>query len=83
MLAPLLRRSHQSPCFAAFVMVVIAGQRRLDAKVREQMLRVPGVLRGDQFDFFENPQRAQSDVFEIADGSWNDVEDAWHGKTET
>ncbi len=59
-------------------MVVIAGQRRIDAKVREQVLRVPGVLCGDQFDFFENPQRAQSDVFEIADGSWNDVEGPGH-----
>ena len=59
-------------------MVVIAGQRRLDAEVREQMLRVPGILRGDQFDFFENPQGAQSNVFEIADGSRDDVENAGH-----
>ena len=42
------------------------------------MLRMSRVLRGDQFDFFENAQRAQGDVVEIADRRRHDVEGASH-----
>jgi hypothetical protein len=39
---------------------------------------VARVLGGDQIDLFENTEPAQADVFEIADGRGDDVQDPSH-----
>ena len=36
------------------------------------------VLGGDQIDFFENPQRTQSNIFEVADRRGDDIENSSH-----
>lgn len=55
-------------------MLVIAGQRRRDVVAVEQDARRARVLGGDQTHLAQHPQRAQGDVFEIADGRGDDVE---------
>src|SRR5206468_4747635 len=44
--------------FSPFVVLVIAGERRVNIVAAEQNLCVPRVFGGDQTDFLENPNRA-------------------------
>jgi hypothetical protein len=46
----------------------------------QKNLRVTCVLGGDGIDLFKYTQRSQGNVFEIADGSGNDIEGAGHKK---
>jgi hypothetical protein len=64
-------------------MGMVADQRRLDPKVAQEFLGVPGVLRGDEFHFFQYPQSPQGDILQIADGGGDDKEGAHsaHPKT--
>ncbi len=41
----------------------------MNFKVIQQFQRVTGIFTGDLVDFFEDAQRAQGNVFQIADGS--------------
>ncbi len=50
------------------VAVVITGEGLADLVVSEQLAGGAGVFGGDEADLAEEPQRPQSDVFEVADG---------------
>src|SRR5664280_2335772 len=56
-----------------FVVLVIAGGRRVDAVMIEELLRLTGVFAGDQLDFFQGADGAKSDVFQVSDGRTNEV----------
>ena len=51
-----------------FVVLVVAHQRFPNFEMPQQISGVPRVFGGDQVDGFENRERAQSNVVEIADG---------------
>ena len=59
-----------------FVVLVIAHQRLVNFEVVEQFEGVARVFTGDLVDFFEDTKRAKGDVFEVADGSGDEVEEA-------
>jgi len=56
------------------IVLVIAGHRRGDRVVVEQHARGARVLGGDQAGLAQNPQRAQRDIFQVADGGGNDIQ---------
>src|SRR5581483_5954977 len=56
-----------------FVVLVIAGGASSDSEMIQQLLRLACIFAGDEVGFFQNMQRAQSDVFEIPNGSRNKV----------
>src|SRR5262249_2622689 len=56
------------------IVLVIADGRLIDAEMVQQPPCVPRVFAGDQADFLQYAQGAQGDVFEIADGSRNQIE---------
>jgi len=43
----------------------------------EELLRVPRVFARDQISFLEHAERSKRDVFQVADGSGNEIELAW------
>ncbi len=67
---------HQFGRSRQLVVFVIADRRLLDAVVVEQLDGLPGIFAGDQVHFLQRVQSAQSNVFEIADGSADKVEGA-------
>jgi hypothetical protein len=44
----------------------------------QQFARVPGVLAGNPIDFFQDPQGAQRDVFQVPYGSCDDMKYTGH-----
>ncbi len=66
-LRALLHGQHQLGSASQLIVFVIADQRFLDAVMVQQLLRVAGIFAGDLIDFLQNTQRAQGDVFQIAD----------------
>jgi hypothetical protein len=54
--------------------LVIAGRTRSDSVMIEQLLRLTGVLAGDEINLLQHSNGAQGDVFEIADGCGDEVE---------
>jgi putative FmdB family regulatory protein len=72
----LFERDEQFRCAREFVMLVVADQGLANFIMTEEFLCVPGVFAGDLVDFFQNAQRAKSDVFEIADGRTDQVQTA-------
>lgn len=67
------------PAFFFFIEVVIAGERRMDVEMGEELLGVAGVFRGDDRYLFQDAERPEGDVFEIADRGADDVERSRHG----
>ncbi len=57
-----------------FVVLVITRRASGDSEMIQQLLGLTRVFAGDQVGFFQNAQSAQSDVFQIPDGSCNQVE---------
>ncbi len=55
------------------VVLVIADGGLVDAVVVQQRGRVPRVLAGDEVNLLEHVQRAQSDVFQIANGRADEI----------
>jgi hypothetical protein len=66
--------------FGFLVVLMIAGQWCVNVVTAQKNLRVTCVLGCDDIDLFKYTQCPQSNVFEIADGSGNDVENAGHRK---
>ena len=59
---------------AGFVVQVIADGGCGDAEVVQELRGLAGVLAGDAVGGAEDAQRAESDVFEVADGCGDEVE---------
>jgi hypothetical protein len=57
-----------------FVVLVIAHQALLNVEMREQLQRLARVFAGDRVRFFQNPQRPQWNIFQVADGRRDDVQ---------
>src|SRR4030095_8690982 len=64
---------------ARFIVLVIADERFADLEVLQQMAGVSRVFAGDQIDAFQDFERAERNVTEVADGSGDEVE---QGKSE-
>ena len=56
------------------VVFVITHQALLNVEMREQLHSLAGVFAGDRVGFLQDSQRAQGDVFEVADGRGHDVQ---------
>src|SRR5207237_10593195 len=56
------------------IVLVIAGRTRGYSVMIEQLLRLTGVLAGDEINLLQHSNGAQGDVFEIADRRGNEVE---------
>ena len=55
------------------------GQNLLfDFKMLQEFVGNPGVFRKNEWCFFEDAQRSERDVFEVADRS-RDEDQSWHG----
>ncbi len=72
----LLHRVHQFWCARDFVVLVVADQGLVNFKVIQQLQRVARVFAGDLIHFFQNAQRAQRNIFQIADRRGHQVEAA-------
>ena len=57
-------------------MLEIADGGRADIVSRQQMRGVASILAGDQISFGENACRTRREIFEVADWSRDDIEDA-------
>ncbi len=55
-------------------MFVITRQPRFDAKMTEQLARMARIFGSNQADAVQNAQRAQGDVFQIANRRRDDVQ---------
>ena len=69
----MFKRDEQFGCARHFVVLVIADERFANFVVVEELLRVARIFAGDLVDFFEDAQRAQGHVFQIADGCADEV----------
>ena len=56
------------------IVLVIAGRTRGYSVMIEQLLRLTGVLAGDEINLLQHSNGAQGNVFEIADRRGNEVE---------
>jgi hypothetical protein len=74
----LLERDDQFRGTRQFIVFVVADERLVDVVVSEKLLRVARVLAGDLIDFFEDAQRTQGNVFEVADRRADEIEAAAH-----
>ena len=79
MRAPSLSASVSSSARAALVVHVVADGGGGDAEVVEELLGLAGVLAGDAVDAAQDAKSAQGDVFEVADGSGDEVETGGSG----
>src|SRR2546429_1061237 len=59
-----------------FVVLVVADQRLMNVVVREQLLCATRILAGDLIHFLEDTQRAQRDVFKVANRRTDKVQTA-------
>jgi len=59
--------------FGHLVVLVVADGAGVDAVVIEELLRLARVFAGDYVNFFQDAQRSQGDVFEIADWGGDEV----------
>src|SRR6266403_266384 len=66
-LCALLKRHDQFRRAGQLIVFVVADERFVNVVVSEELQRVARVLAGNFIDFLEDAQRAQRDVFEIAD----------------
>ena len=67
---------HEFGSAGEFVVLVVADERLMDLEMIQEFEGVAGVFAGDLLDFFENAQGAEGDVFEVADGSGDQIEAA-------
>ena len=67
---------HEFGSAGEFVMLVVADERLMDLEMIQEFEGVAGVFAGDLLNFFENAQGAEGDVFEVADGSGDQIEAA-------
>ena len=74
---------HQFGGARQFIVLVIADERLMNFEMIEQLQGVPRIFAGDLVDFLQNAQRAQRDVFQIADGRGHEVEAAAAGPVAT
>ena len=65
--------------FAPLVVLAEADHRLADGVVGEELRRPPGVFGRDHVHFLQRPQRAERQVFQIADGRGDDEQGAGHG----
>ena len=65
---------HQLGGLGHLVVLVVADRTRVNSVMGKQFLRLASVLARDQVNFLQHPQRAQRDVFEIANGRGYQVE---------
>src|SRR2546426_9244055 len=72
-----LFRSHSG--FLFLVEVMVAGQGRVDAEMRAELLGVTGILGGNDAHFLENAYRAERDVLQVPDRGADNIEGAVHG----
>ena len=63
----LLQFDDQFRSLRNFIVLVIADQPLLNLEMRKQFQRLPRVFARDHVHFLQNAQRAQGDVFQIAD----------------
>src|SRR5260221_713919 len=64
----------------AFVVLMETRRRRRDGVVLEQSRRPAGVLSRDEGNFAERPQGAQRNIFQVADGSGDHIQNAGHAR---
>ena len=57
-----------------FVVLEVARHGHVDAEVGQQRARTSSVLAGDEAYLLQDPEGAQGDVLEVADGGGDDVE---------
>ena len=62
------------------VVLVEARRWRPDVVPTQEPGSVAGVLRGDERDLAEDPERTQCDVFQVSDGRCDDVQRGRHGR---
>ena len=60
--------------FGVFVVGMKSAEMRFYLVMVKQSAARTGVLRQHDSDFLQHPDGAEGDVFEIADGRWDDVE---------
>jgi hypothetical protein len=58
---------------------MVAGQGSGNAEVRAELLRMAGILRGDDADFLQHAHGAEGDVFQIPDRGADNVQSAGFG----
>jgi hypothetical protein len=64
----------QARALALGVVLMIGGERSADAEMRQQLLRVARVFRGDEIGAHEHRKRAEGNVGEIADRRRHEIE---------
>ena len=57
-------------------MLVVANLRRFDLKMMQQLSGVARIFSCDQGRLLKDPNRSKRNVFKVADGRSNEVEDA-------
>ena len=75
-LRALLQRDDEFRRACQFVVFVVAHQRFVNVVMGEELLRMAGVFTGDLVGLFQDAQRAQRNVLEIADRRSDQIEDA-------
>src|SRR2546422_9923459 len=58
---------------------MVAGQGRMDAEMRAELLGVTGILGGDDAHFLENAYRAERNALQVPDRGADNIEGAAHG----
>ena len=78
--SPAASRSTSCGVLLALVVLVEARRARRDGVVLKKPRRPACVLSRDEGNFAENSQGAQRDIFEVADGSGDHIQDAGHAR---
>ena len=78
--SPRLSRAISAGVLTPLVVLVQARRARRDGVVLKEPRRPAGILRRDQGDFAQNAEGPQRDIFEVADGSGDHIEDAGHAR---
>ena len=58
---------HQCPRLRHLIVFMVAGHRRVDIEVIEKPDASPGILRGDQIRFLQDPDRPEGHILQIPD----------------
>ena len=80
MRAPASSSLDDSRALSGFVVFVVADGGGVYAEVVEQLLGLAGVFAGDTVGALEHAERAESDVFEVADGGCDQIESGGEGQ---
>ena len=64
---PLLELFNERRALRLLIMLVVAGERRMNIKMRQKPPGMARILGGDQIDFFEDAHRPIRHIFQIAD----------------